>query len=81
MDKNEYDIEAVARLFERLGADNGQARTMAAQLIKRASQVAEERNISVVDATESLLKQVIEARSERGSGSAKEIHRDAPPKT
>jgi hypothetical protein len=35
---------------------------MASQLIKRAEQIAQERDISKVEATESLLKQVFEAR-------------------
>ena len=56
------DIEKVAKLFRRLGAADGQDRTMARQLLKRARQIAEEEKISKVDAAETLLKKVIEAR-------------------
>lgn len=56
------EIEKVAALFMRMGATREQANTMAAQLIKRAEQLAEERGISKLVALESLLKQVIEAR-------------------
>lgn len=59
-DKDE--IEKVAELFINMGAAHGQANVMAGQLLKRAEQVAEERDISKVAALESLLKQVIEAR-------------------
>jgi hypothetical protein len=45
-----------------LGAPEKQAAVMASQLIKRAEQIAQERDISKVEATESLLKQVLEAR-------------------
>jgi hypothetical protein len=45
-----------------LGAPKKQAEVMASQLIKRAEQIAQERDISKVEATERLLKQVLEAR-------------------
>lgn len=61
-DRNEGEIEKVAELFIGLGASGEQANVMAAQLLKRAEQVAEKRNISKVAALESLLKQVVEAR-------------------
>ncbi len=56
------EVANVARIFINLGADEAQAKVMAAQLLKRAEQIAEERGISKVEATETLLKQVIEAR-------------------
>ncbi|NBB79879.1 MAG: hypothetical protein GVY36_10605 [Verrucomicrobia bacterium] len=61
-DRNKDDIEKVAKLFIGMGAARGQANGMAAQLLKRAEQIAQERDISKVAALESLLKQVIEAR-------------------
>jgi hypothetical protein len=56
------DIRMVAELFTGMGASAEQADVMAAQLLKRAEQLAEARNISKVAALENLLKQVIEAR-------------------
>jgi hypothetical protein len=56
------ELEQVARIFVNLGAPEAQAQVMAAQLLKRAAQIAEERQISKIEATETLLKQVVEAR-------------------
>ena len=61
-DKKNDEIEKVAELFIGMGASREQANVMAAQLLKRAEQIAEERGISKVAALESLLKQVLEAR-------------------
>ncbi|MGJ8650386.1 MAG: hypothetical protein ACSHX4_08500 [Opitutaceae bacterium] len=61
-------LDGVTQLFVNLGADAAQAKVMAAQLLKRAAQIAEERKISLVEATETLLKQVVQARSGDGSG-------------
>lgn len=61
-DSDPDEVEKVARIFVNLGAEGSQAEVMAAQLLKRAGQIAEERGISKVEATETLLKQVIEAR-------------------
>ena len=67
MDKSEEEeIAKVAVIFENLGAGVEQSRVMAGQLIKRAEQVAEERKISKIEALETLLKQVIEARQGAG---------------
>ena len=52
----------IAGIFVNLGAPEKQAEVMASQLIKRAEQIAQERGISKVEATERLLKQVLEAR-------------------
>jgi len=60
---SESDIAQVTRLFVQLGAENKSAEVMAKQLLKRARQLSLERGISFVEATEKLLKQVIEARS------------------
>ena len=59
------EVAEIACIFVNLGAPEKQAEVMASQLIKRAEQIAQERDISKVEATESLLKQVLEAR--RGS--------------
>ena len=59
--ENEYN-EKVAELFVRMGASNEQADVMAAQLLKRAEQIAAERGISKAEALQSLLKKVVEAR-------------------
>lgn len=61
-EKEEQEVAQVAQLFIQFGATPEQADVMAAQLLKRAGQLAEERGISKVAALESLLKQVIEAR-------------------
>lgn len=61
-DPHRDEVAQVARIFVNLGAEVKQAEVMAAQLLKRAQQIAAERNISKVEATETLLKQVVEAR-------------------
>jgi|GEM_PF-371880 len=55
-------LEGITQLFIKLGAPEKQARVMAAQLLKRAAQIAREREISVLEATAMLLKQVVQAR-------------------
>jgi len=64
----EADLRRVSALFERMGAAPQQAERMASQLLKRAEQLVEERGISYLEAVESLLKKVIEARSGDGGG-------------
>lgn len=61
-DLRDEEVNHLAGVFVNLGADGKQAAVMAAQLLKRAGQIAQERNISKIEATETLLKQVIEAR-------------------
>tara|TARA_A100001015_G_scaffold262176_1_gene308219 strand:- start:211 stop:411 length:201 start_codon:yes stop_codon:yes gene_type:complete len=56
------EVAEIACIFVNLGAPEKQAEVMASQLIKRAEQIAQERDISKVEATERLLKQVFEAR-------------------
>ena len=63
-DFTEQYLDQVSGLFLQLGASSEQAPVMAKQLLKRAEQVAVEQGISKVHAVESLLKKVIEARSE-----------------
>lgn len=57
-----HDTKKVAELFIRMGASRERSNIMAAQLLKRAEQLAEERNISKVAALENLLKLVFEAQ-------------------
>lgn len=52
------ELEQLTQLCERLGASPQQAATMAAQLLKRADQLAAERGISHADALAHLLKLV-----------------------
>jgi hypothetical protein len=59
---------AVTQLFINMGAAQLQAEHMAAQLIKRAHQIADERGITLVQATERLLTQVLEARQREDGG-------------
>jgi hypothetical protein len=56
------NLQRVTVLFRQLGASDASAETMARQLLKRAVQLASERQISELEATETLLKKVIEAR-------------------
>ncbi|MEN8744544.1 MAG: hypothetical protein ACN4GF_09625 [Lentimonas sp.] len=65
---HDKELEGVTRIFANLGADSEQAKVMAAQLLKRAVQITQERGISKVEATETLLKQVIQARNGEESG-------------
>jgi len=61
-DSHDEQVLEIAQIFVNLGAAETPAHVMASQLLKRAAQIAVERGISKVEATETLLKQVIEAR-------------------
>ena len=61
-DLSSKEVTKISCIFANLGAPKKQASVMASQLIKRAEQIAQERDISMVEATESLLKQVLKAR-------------------
>ena len=61
-DLSSKEVAEIACIFVNLGAPEKQAVVMASQLIKRAEQIAQELDISKVEATERLLKQVLEAR-------------------
>ena len=61
-DLSSKEVAKISCIFVNLGAPKKQAVVMASQLIKRAEQIAQERDISKLEATESLLKQVLEAR-------------------
>ncbi len=57
------ELEQLAQLCERLGASSAQARTMAAQLAKRATQIAAERGITREAALARLLDLVVQGRA------------------
>ncbi len=54
--------EKIAQLCERLGASPGQAMVMATQLLKRADQIAMERNLPREQALAQLLQILVEGR-------------------
>ena len=62
MQASEKDLAQVTALFEQLGAQTEQASILAKQLLKLAEQLSIERKISLVESTDSLLRQVIRAR-------------------
>lgn len=57
------ELEQLTRLCERLGASSSQAGTMAAQLMKRADQLALERGVTREAALAGLLEVVIKGRA------------------
>ncbi len=56
------EVDQVAVILQQMGAGEDQSRVMAAQLIKRAAQVSEERNIEKVTALAELLELVRSGR-------------------
>ena len=50
------EVVQLAKVFENLGAPKDQARTMAVQLLRRAEQLAEEKNISRVESLDRLIQ-------------------------
>lgn len=76
MDENE--LKQMSVFFRSLGATESQAATMAAQLLKRAEQIASERGVPRLEAVDYLLKVAIAGREGRvyegpipGNGSTK----------
>lgn len=59
---SESDVATVAQYFIGMGAEDAQAKVMAHQLLKRAFQLSKEREINLVEATQTLLKQIATAR-------------------
>ncbi|HEY1108760.1 MAG TPA: hypothetical protein VGE76_09015 [Opitutaceae bacterium] len=57
------ELEQLTQLCERLGAPGPQAATMAAQLMKRADQLAAERGIAREAAMRGLLEVVVKGRA------------------
>lgn len=64
MNDDEKHLELIEGLFLKMGSTEKQSRIMAAQLLKRAQQIADEREMTLVEAVEGLLKQIVEAGSE-----------------
>ena len=58
----EQQQAAVTALLQNLGASADSAPTMAAQLLKRARQIATEESISEAEALQRLLNKIVEAR-------------------
>lgn len=63
MEENEKHLKLIESLFLKMGAPEERVQVMASQLLKRAQQVANERNITLVEAVEGLLKQVLDAQN------------------
>jgi hypothetical protein len=57
------EMEQLAQLCERLSAPRAQAATMAAQLVKRATQLAAERGVTREAALARLLELVVQGRA------------------
>ena len=57
------ELEQLVQLCSRLGAPPAQAATMAAQLLKRADQLAAERGIPREDALRGLLEVLVKGRA------------------
>jgi hypothetical protein len=72
---SESDVATVAQYFIGMGAEDAQAKVMANQLLKRAIQLSEERKISLVEATQNLLKQIATARKGLAPSLNKEVKR------
>jgi hypothetical protein len=72
------EIENLAAALERMGAPAPQARTMARQLLKRAEQIAAERDIAPVEALAYLLKLTQSGREGEVDPEAF-AHRPSPP--
>lgn len=70
------ELEQLTVLCERLGAARPQAETMAAQLLKRADQLASERRIERTAALQYLLQLVTQGRS---GEPAPQFPRTSPP--
>ncbi len=62
MEAEPDQLTLIKSLFLQMGAPEEQAEVMASQLFKRAGQIASERDISIIEAVEILLKQVVEAQ-------------------
>jgi hypothetical protein len=57
------ELEQLTQLCERLGASHAQAARMAAQLLKRADQIAAERKMSREEALRELIEVVVKGRA------------------
>ncbi len=66
------ELDQLTTLCERLGAPPAQARTMAAQLLKRADQLAAERHIERTAALAQLIEIVVKGRNGETPGLARD---------
>ena len=64
MENDEEHLKLIQSLFLKMGAPEKQSLTMAFQLLKRARQVADERGVTLTEAVQQLLTQVLEARKD-----------------
>ena len=64
MDAEPDQLILIKSLFLQMGAPEEQAEVMASQHLKRAGQIALDRDILIIEAVEILLKQVVEAQQE-----------------
>ena len=62
METEEECLEIIKSLFAKMGASEAQAQVMASQLLKRAGQISRESGITIIEAVEKLLKQIVQAR-------------------
>tara|TARA_B110000285_G_scaffold187355_1_gene213086 strand:+ start:1089 stop:1289 length:201 start_codon:yes stop_codon:yes gene_type:complete len=62
MEAEPDQLTLIKSLFLQMGAPEEQAEVMASQLLKRAGQIALDREILIIEAVEILLKQVVEAQ-------------------
>ena len=62
MEAEPDQLTLIKSLFLQMGAPEEQAEKMASQLLKRAAQIALDRDIAIVEAVEILLRQVVEAQ-------------------
>ena len=62
MEAEPDQLTLIKSLFLQMGAPEEQAEVMASQLLKRAGQIALDRDILIIEAVEILLKQVVEAQ-------------------
>ena len=79
--KTDNEMDMLVRLCTGLGADPGQAGAMASQLMKRADQLAAERNIPREEAMRYLLEVVTKGHAGEVPPSYDEIRPPVAPKT
>jgi hypothetical protein len=74
------ELNQLTQLCERLGAPPAQAAAMAAQLLKRAGQIAEERKMTREEALRGLIEVVIKGRAGElpGAFQPKPLGTDSP---
>ena len=65
METEQDQLQMIRALFLKMGASEEQAEIMASQLLKRAGQIASDRDISIIESVGILLKQVVEAQQDR----------------